>query len=160
VRVAYADPPYIGQAKKHYNSTEVDHLDLLRELSEYDGWALSCSSTTLKEILSLPTCPNNVRIGAWIKPFCSFKPNVNPAYAWEPVLFIPARNGTRDEDTKRDWVSSVITLKKGLVGVKPEIFCMWLFDLLGLEVEDEFYDLFPGTNAVTDAYKKWVNRFI
>ena len=161
MRVAYADPPYIGQAKKHYNNTEVDHLELLRNLnSDYDGWALSCSSPSLKEILTLPTCPDNVRIGAWVKPFCIYKPNVNPAYAWEPVLFIPARNGTRDEDTKRDWVSSVITLKKGLVGVKPETFSMWLFDILGLRDEDEFCDLFPGTGAVTKAYEKWRARFI
>lgn len=25
MRIAYADPPYIGQAKKHYGSEEVDH---------------------------------------------------------------------------------------------------------------------------------------
>lgn len=28
---AYADPPYPGQAKKHYGREEVDHAELERE---------------------------------------------------------------------------------------------------------------------------------
>jgi site-specific DNA-adenine methylase len=40
---AYADPPYVGQAKRHYNSEEVDHVALIQMLvSDFpDGWALS-----------------------------------------------------------------------------------------------------------------------
>ena len=33
MRFAYADPPYIGQAKKHYDCEEVDHWELTRRLS-------------------------------------------------------------------------------------------------------------------------------
>jgi hypothetical protein len=153
MRIAYADPPYIGQAKKHYNSEEVDHVTLIQSLQEYDGWALSLSSPTLKQVLNL--CPNNVRVGAWVKPFCSFKPNVNPAYAWEPVIFKPARSRGRNKPTVRDWVSKNITLKKGLVGAKPEGFSMWLFEILGAEPSDDFIDLFPGTGMVAAAWKKW-----
>ena len=155
MKIAYADPPYIGQAKKHYNSEEVDHQTLILELGTYDGWALSLSSTTLKEILMM--CPDNVRVGAWVKPFCSFKPNVNPAYAWEPVIFKPARARARGRDimTVRDWVSANITLKKGLSGVKPDSFSFWLFEILGAEPQDEFIDMFPGSGAVTRAWEKW-----
>ena len=32
-------------------------------------------------------CPSGVRIGALVKPFAVFKTGVNPAYAWEPVIF-------------------------------------------------------------------------
>ena len=152
MRVAYADPPYIGQAKKHYKSEEVDHVDLISQLVEYDGWALSLSTPTLKYILSL--CPDDVRVAAWVKPFCSFKPGVNPAYAWEPVIFSPARKGRRDIPTVRDWVSANITLKKGLSGAKPVDFCNWLFNLLGMEEGDEFVDMFPGTGIVSQCWNE------
>ena len=154
MRIAFADPPYIGQAKKHYNSEEVDHKALLGQLEVYDGWALSLSSPTLQEILAL--CPSGVRVGAWVKPFCSFKPNVNPAYAWEPVIFKPARDRGRNKLTVRDWVSANITLKRGLSGVKPDAFSFWLFEILGAEPTDEFIDIFPGTSSVSKAWDKWI----
>ena len=152
-QIVYADPPYIGQAKKHYKSEEVDHKALIAHLQTYDGWALSLNSPTLQEILSM--CPKDIRVGAWVKPFCSFKPNVNPAYAWEPVIFKPARARGRDRLTVRDWVSANITVKKGLSGVKPEAFSFWLFEILGAEPDDEFIDMFPGSGAVSRAWDKW-----
>ena len=156
MRIAYADPPYIGQAKKHYNSAEVDHKDLIRQLEAFDGWALSCSSPSLQYVLSI--CPDNIRVGSWVKPFCSFKPNVNPAYAWEPVIFKPARARGRNTLTVRDWISANITIKRGLSGAKPEAFCFWLFEILGMQPDDEFFDLFPGTRAVTISLDKWRNQ--
>ena len=159
MRFAYADPPYIGQAKKHYgndpNCAEVDHGALLTSLSEYDAWALSCSSTTLKQILGMPECPDDVRICAWVKPFCAFKKNVNPAYAWEPILVWGGRNLGSEVPTVTDWVSANITLKRGLSGVKPDKFCFWLFGFVGLTSEDEFIDLFPGSGAVGRAWEVW-----
>lgn len=161
MRIAYADPPYIGQARKHYGQdprcAEVDHKLLIQQLEEYDGWALSCSSPSLKEILSY--CPSKVRIGAWVKPFCSFKPNVNPAYAWEPVVFVPARGYHRKDLTVRDWMSHNITLKRGLCGVKPYDFSVWMFRILGADGKDDFHDLYPGSGAVTKAWASWKNSF-
>jgi len=154
MKIAYADPPYVGQAKRHYNEEEIDHVQLIGRLVHNfpDGWALSCSSSSLQYLLSL--CPDNVRVAAWVKPFASFKPNVNPAYAWEPVIFRGGRKKrSREEMTVRDWVAASITLKKGLVGVKPRVFSLWLFDLLGLEEGDEFVDLYPGSGAVTRAWE-------
>lgn len=155
IRVAYADPPYIGQAKKRYshdpNCAEVDHRKLIQHLETYDGWALSCSSPSLQEIIAL--CPPGIRVGAWVKPFCAFKANVNPAYAWEPVVFKPGRRRTRKQLTARDWVSANITLKKGLCGVKPNDFCYWLFDILGMQTGDTLVDLFPGSGAVSQAWE-------
>jgi hypothetical protein len=155
---AYADPPYIGQAKRRYGKEksyagEVDHAQLILSLADYDGWALSASSPSLPVVLGL--CPPGVRVGAWVKPFAIFKPGVNPAYAWEPVIFSGGRKRDRKEPTVRDWVSANITLKRGLCGVKPEAFCFWLFDLLGMTPHDEFVDLFPGTGAVAAAWEKW-----
>jgi hypothetical protein len=45
--------------------------------------------------------------------------------------------------------------KDHVIGRKPETFCFWLFDCLGLEAEDDFYDLFPGSGAVMQAWEKF-----
>lgn len=176
MRFAYADPPYIGQAKKHYGKEatyagEVDHSQLLISLASYHGWALSCSSPSLR--ILLPLVPVDARIAAWVKPFCAFKPGVNPAYAWEPVIYRTPRKREREEATVRDWtrvngeriqygrpeyadwVASNITLRRGLSGAKPEAFCFWMFDLLGLTDADSLDDLFPGSGAVTRALDSW-----
>ncbi|KKK62186.1 hypothetical protein LCGC14_3006850 [marine sediment metagenome] len=153
MRIAYADPPYVGQARKLYQSEEVDHKALIGQLEGYDGWALSASTPSLRYLL--PLCPEKVRVAAWVKPFCAFKPNVNPAYTWEPVLFVPARSGRRDIPTVKDHVSTSITLKKGLTGAKPTVFCYWLFSLLGMEQGDDFDDMFPGTGIVSRCWENW-----
>jgi hypothetical protein len=164
MRIAYVDPPYIGQAKRHYsddpNCAEVDHQELIdRMCADYsDGWALSLSSPTLRIIL--PMCPEDVRVGAWTKPFCSFKPGVNPAYAWEPVIFRGGRKRGREVDTVRDWISCPITTQKGVHGAKPDAFCFWLFDLMGMEAGDELIDLFPGSGAVGRAWARWRRSFL
>jgi hypothetical protein len=148
VRFAYADPPYPGQARRYPEKTEVDHRELIEMLCQDfpDGWALSTSSPALRDVLAM--CPGDVRVAAWVKPFAIFKPNVNPGYTWEPVIFRGGRKRDRYEPTVRDFLSCNITLKKGLVGAKPEAFCFWLFDLLGARPEDELVDLFPGTGIV------------
>ncbi len=153
--MAYADPPYVGQARAHYGEDEVDHEALIRRLiQDYPaGWALSASSPSLR--LLLPMCPEGIRVMAWIKPFCSWKPNVNPAYAWEPVIVWGGRKRTRFEDTVRDWVAENITIQRGLAGAKPVLFSFWLFEVLNLLPDDEFDDLFPGTGAVTKAWHAW-----
>ena len=170
MRIAYADPPYIGQAAKHYGKQpsyagEVDHEALIHRLiNEFpDGWALSCSSPSLR--LLLPRCPEDVRVAAWVKPFHIFKKGIRPAYAWEPVLFRGGRNKNHPPPPKggkattpKDWVSANITLKKNLVGVKPEAFCFWLFDLMGMTADDEWFDLFPGTGAVSTAWGVYRQR--
>jgi len=172
MKFAYADPPYIGQAKRHYSSdplcAEVDHRELLRTLfNDYSmGWALSASSPSLPTILKL--CAETTReldiqdfprVAVWCKSFCAFKRNVRPAYAWEPVLFwggrnpvngfradIPEKNG--QQTTPKDFIVESITLRKGLVGAKPLKVCHWILDLLNFKAEDEVVDLFPGTGVM------------
>lgn len=154
MKVAYADPPYIGCAHRYPEKQEVDHEQLISQLEDYDAWALSCSTPSLR--ILLPLCTPRARVGAWVKPFCAFKKGVNPAYAWEAVIFVPtARSGRGQVKTIRDWVSANITLQKGLVGAKPPEFCGWLFELLGMNSDDEFYDLFPGTGIVTSSWEIW-----
>jgi hypothetical protein len=95
--------------------------------------------------------PADVRVSAWVKPFVIFKSAVNPAYAWEPILWRGGRRPLRGSQHVRDWVSAALTPfpPDGGRGYKPEAVCWWLFQLLGLEPDDEFVDVFPGTGMVT-----------
>lgn len=157
MRLAYADPPYMGQAKLYkadHRAAEVNHPLLIAYLDTFDAWALSASSPSLRAIL--PMCPEDVRVMAWIKPFASFKPGVNPAYAWEPVIVRGGRKHARYDDTVRDWLSASITLQKGLTGAKPPTFAQWLFDVWNAQPGDEFTDVFPGTGIMRQA---WDTRF-
>ena len=162
MKAAYADPPYLGcgklYAQHHPDALDWDkpqkHRELIDQLSEkYDCWAMSLSSPSLQTIL--PMCPTDVRVMAWVKPFAVFKPNVGVAYAWEPVIVRGGRKRTRQQPTVRDWMSEVITLKKGLTGAKPVAFCWWLFDVLNLEPTDTLVDVFPGTGIVSKEWERF-----
>lgn len=165
MRYAYADPPYLGLCKvydhEHHGGGCWDdigtHQQLIDRLcSEFDGWALSLHTPTLRDIL--PLCPDDCRVAAWVKPFASFKPNVNPAFAWEPVIFCGSRKRERDETTVRDWLACNITLKRGFRGAKPEGFALWILDLLGVQEDDEIVDLFAGSGAVQRAWDAYRGR--
>ena len=173
MRIAYADPPYLGVAAKLYGDhpdaavydTVEGHRALIGSLADYDGWALSLSVPSLRHLL--PLCPEDARVAAWVKPFAAFKKGVNPAYTWEPVIFKSAR-GAKDRvlpeeggglTTVRDHLSCPITLKRGLTGAKPEAFCLWVFGLTGARPSDEFVDVFPGSEAVGRAWERYSMSF-
>lgn len=160
LRFAYADPPYLGCAMKLYGDPTYDdpqaHRVLLERLSDEfpDGWAYSLSSPTLHTLL--PMCPPDVRVSAWVKPFCVFKPNVNPAYAWEPVIWRGGRTKrSRKEDTIRDYHSEEITLRRGTPGAKPPGFVTWIVQLLGADVRkgDTITDIFHGSGAMLGVWR-------
>ena len=163
MRLAYADPPYPGCAhlyKDHADfAGEVDHEELLWRLNtEYDGWVLHTASTTLLQLA--PFISKEARLMAWVKPFAAFKRNVSVAYAWEPVIVKAARKPVvRGRVVMRDWVSEPITMKKGLTGAKPRNVARWAFEMLGAESTDTLDDLFPGTNAISDAWAEWQQEF-
>jgi hypothetical protein len=149
---------------KHYGDLHADaadcdtvewHAALIQRLRDEfpDGWALSLHAPSLKTMLNL--CPDDVRVCPWVKPFASYKKNVTRAWAWEPIIVRGGRPIPTTKPTVRDWVSEPIAMRKGFPGAKPAKVCFWLFDFLGLELEDEFVDLFPGSGAVSDAYEQW-----
>lgn len=169
-RVAYADPPYIGQSKKHYGehpdyAGEVNHVELVERLvSEYpDGWALSLSCRSLQDVLAL--CPADVRVCAWLKPWSNMLPGIRVQYAWEPVIVRGGRQGphVKGDPLLRDAATianpegfTFRTLPDGsVIGRKPRAFCWWLFEVMGLRPGDQLDDLFPGNGAVTDAWERW-----
>jgi hypothetical protein len=168
MKLAYADPPYLGCCKlyDHYHGDDgmcwddlETHAKLIEKLTnEYpDGWALSLTSVSLQKIL--PLCPPDVRVAAWVKSFCAFKKGVRPCYAWEPVIFRGGRNPAfgypckppekgGKQTTPKDFISCPITLKKGLTGAKPEAFCEWVLDLLNFQRGDILDDLYTGTGVM------------
>jgi hypothetical protein len=154
VKLAYADPVYVGMSHR-YDHPEAarwddpaNHVALMAELGEsYDGWALSCLSNSLRELL--PAAPERARVAAWSKPWCAFKANVRIAYTWEPVIFVPGRDRSGDgAPVGRDHLTTPIAMRTGLVGAKPPAFCRWVLDLLGYVEGDEFDDVFPGTGVM------------
>lgn len=155
MKVAYADPPYPGCAGYYKEKTEVDHAELIARMErDYDGWLLHTHVPALTTIL--PLCPKGARVMAWVKPFAAFKKNIPVAYAWEPVLVkAPRKPVVVGRAVMRDWIAASSTLQKGLVGAKPVDVCLWAFEVLGMEPDDELHDLYPGTGAVTDAWEMW-----
>lgn len=164
--MAYADPPYLGLAEKFYGhlhaeAAEYDkpetHQRLIERLcADFDGWAMSLHTPTLRTIL--PMCPPEARVAAWVKPFASFKPGVGVAYTWEPVIFWGGRKRPKEAGTVRDHIAENITLKRGFQGAKPDNVCFWIFEILGMQADDEFTDVFHGSGAVGRAWDKWRNR--
>ena len=162
MRVAYADPPYPGQAKRLYGkhpdyAGEVNHRELIDRLEREfpDGWALSTGSKMLQSVIAL--CPP-VRVLVWIKPDA---PPMGDGfhYGWEPVLL---RGCRRPSPVIRDWISAVTegyTFRprppEHVIGQKPQAFCRWLFSAMGLGLEDELIDLFPGSGAVGREWESW-----
>lgn len=165
MRIGYADPPYPGCAhmyKDHPDyAGEVDHAALVERLqSEFGGWVLHTSSVALPLVLPLVAGIEGVRVMAWVKSFAAFKRNVSVAYAWEPVIVKAARKPVvSGRCVMRDWVEHGITLKRGLVGAKPEKVCHWAFEMVGARPDDDLADLFPGTGAVSAAWTTWCRRF-
>ena len=170
MRFAYADPPYIGQAKKHYRkhpdfAGEVDHAALVdRLVSDYpDGWALSLSCKSLQHILAL--CPPCVRVMAWTKPMTPILPGIRLQYGWEPVILCGGRQGkhVKGDPMLRDYLAASpvgYTFRKRpdghVIGRKPDAFAAWVFRCLGAQQGDTLDDLFPGTGAISVAWARLV----
>ena len=166
VKIAYADPPYIGCAhlyKGHPDfAGEVDHAALIERLqSEFDGWVLHASATSHSMAILAPLVEKTgARWMTWVKGFAAFKRNVSVAYAWEPVIVKAARKPVVSKRlVMRDWIEHSITMKRGLTGAKPEKVCHWAFEMVGARPEDELHDLYPGTGAVTKAWQTWRGLF-
>lgn len=184
MRFAYADPPYLGTNAKRIYGPHHDaagdytrpetHQALIDRLSaEYpDGWALSLHEPSLRAILAM--CPDDVRVACWVKgsPSLPFKTPVQRH--WEPVIW---RGGRPYEGAARcgDWHytaqmpphenpnTSLQTdadkrWRVAKFGRKPRGFSFWMFDLLGARKGDELDDLFPGTGAVTAAWREFTGQ--
>ena len=152
-RLAYADPPYPGQAARYGRRSEVNLPLLVAYLDEFDGWALSTSTPALREIWNLAP---HARCAAWTKTYAK-NTWTRVRYSWEPVLFVTDRVKHEPGQISRVWDSIVATPTRTFSevpgrcgGRKPYEFVHWMLDLLAYEEgEDELVDIFPGSGAVT-----------
>jgi len=155
---AYADPPYPGKAHYYPEQTEVDHVSLLETLQKTypDGWALSTSSAALRDIL--PLCPPGVRVCAWFKGPRPTKSR-RALMSWEPVIVCGGR--PLPVTVVCDVADGLIARGRfrafpgAMVGMKPPVFAEWLFKILGAAPGDRFDDLFPGSGAISLAWRRY-----
>jgi hypothetical protein len=146
-----------GLSSKYYRhessfAGEVDHADLIRRLvRDYpDGWALSTSTRSLRDVL--PLCPPDTRVCAWVKPIGVPPATMGLHSTWEPVV---VAGGRQRQPGVRDWLRAMPARGGGVLpGRKPIAFCAWLFDALGMSPGDSLDDLFPGTGVVTRAWRE------
>lgn len=161
MKFAYADPPYYRQGKRLYGDhpeaaiwdTKQAHIDLVERLNnDYpDGWALSCNPADLHWLL--PHAPE-ARVCAWAKTFHQIRPLCSVQYAWEPVIVNGGRKIQKRKPMIRDWMACARSMRKGLVGAKPDAFNKWVLDLLGYKFGDIVDDLYPGTGGLAQAIER------
>ena len=161
MKFASADPPYYRQGKRLYGDhpeaaiwdTKQAHIDLVERLnSDYpDGWALSCNPADLHWLL--PHAPE-ARVCAWAKTFHQIRPLCSVQYAWEPVILNGGRKIPKRKPMIRDWMACARSMRKGLVGAKPDAFNEWVLDLLGYQSGDIVDDLYPGTGGLAQAIER------
>jgi hypothetical protein len=159
MRFAYADPPYPGKAGYYVERQEVDHASLVDQLTrEYpDGWALSTSAEALRDVLLL--CPSEVRVCAWTRVVRRTRSS-RALSAWEPLLVAGGRplrvdvvQGLEDALVYRGRFRA---FPGALVGMKPPQFAEWMFRQLGASPGDRLDDVFPGSGAVSEAWRRHV----
>jgi hypothetical protein len=164
MRFAFADPPYPGKARRYYSCAEVDHAELIERLcSDYqDGWVLSTDSLSLRAVLGM--CPDDCRVGAWLKPgsMPSFGSTGKPFCSWEPVIF---RGGRARRRSVADSVCCATDAGRGFgrdrlnfTGAKPFLFCRWVVGLLGARGGDTIDDLFSGTGRCSGFFTKILSQ--
>lgn len=166
LRLAYADPPYPGEARLYRGrpdyAGEVDHVNLVTMLQRFDGWALSTSARALPVVLAICQARGGlgVRVAAWVR---GARPGRSqaPRSSWEPVLYLPARSVASDAWT----VDSLYCLARPrltdpgrCLGMKPAGFAYWLFNLLGALPGDHLSDLYPGSGGIGRAWSRYVSR--
>lgn len=168
LRLAYADPPYPGLARRCYEghpdyAGEVDHEELVAGLVRDfpDGWALSTSVDALVPVLRL--CPPAARVAVWVRgerPAAAW----TPLHAWEPVIYTGGRAKLSAGAARRVDVlfgspgPGRLADPRRVVGAKPAAFCRWLFELLGAAPGDELVDLYPGSGGVARAWEVFGSR--
>ena len=178
MRFAYADPPYPGMARRCYGdhpeyAGEVDHRHLLDRLEgDYpDGWALSTSPKTLFDVAGYLAERElqwwvDYRVGVWTRPAQNAKAR-RAVSAWEPVIFRGGRERPDGAPKLLDWIhaaqprewptSGAGRVTGRVTGIKPSAFSVWVFRSLGALPIDELDDVYPGSGAVGEAWRRYVS---
>jgi hypothetical protein len=176
MKLAIADPPYLGRAVLFYGEhdrnmgsgsinpisradTHPDaavwddpfaHKQMVSELMrDYDGWAIAMVPDSLRHYLQW--VPERTRVAVWHDPQV-MPSGQHPRRRWEPVLVCVPEGRRRIIDVKGPHVGDVLTAphgSSGFAGAKPEAWTRWVLDMLGYDDEqDTVTDLFAGSGAV------------
>lgn len=176
MRLAIADPPYLGRSTRWYGDGRghaagrgradhhadavlwddpQTHRDLMHKLvREYDGWALAGNLDSLGIYLrSAELLGVAVHVGVWHRGN-AIPSGARVATQWEPVLFaVPESRAAHGAGLAvSDVLSAGIDNRAGFVGSKPPRWTRWVLDVLGYDpAADMLDDLFPGSGAVAAA---------
>jgi hypothetical protein len=159
MRFAYADPPYPGCAMYYPEKREVDHVRLIRRLQLHytDGWALSTNQEGVRTLW--PLIPE-ARLCVWVKA----PPNVKTFRAqvsWEGLFVMGGR--PQDASVATDLLDSLVYAGRhrafpgAMIGMKPPAFAEWMFRQLGATAGDTLDDLFPGSGAIGEAWRRFTD---
>jgi Homeodomain-like domain len=173
MRLAIADPPYLGRARRWYGpdgrghgagrgradehpdagvwDVPQAHRALVVELeANFDGWAIAMTPGALATYM--PIAPERTRLAIWTRG------NAIPTGSrvrglWEPVLVrLPDERTAHATGPAVDDVLNAGITPGGFAGRKPEQWTHWVLALLGyVPGEDEVVDVFPGSGSVADA---------
>lgn len=176
MRLAIADPPYLGRAEMWYGSGKIDaliqhgrinrpfkpdihpeaarwddpatHREMVADLIDrFDGWAIALLPTNLHDYLQW--VPRNTRIAVWHDPRV-MPTGSHPRRRWEVVLVSVPPGRRRVVDVPNP-VGDVFTCPHGsrFAGAKPAGWTRWVLDMLGYDQDtDTVTDLFRGSGAV------------
>lgn len=174
MRLAIADPPYLGRAVRWYGGgrghfktdgvladvhpdaaewdTPERHQQLVRDLCEqFDGWAVAGAPDTLATYLAV--APPDARVLVWNR--ANAMPDGARVKAdWEFVLAqIPeSRRGRSSGLATADVLTLGVAYSSGFVGSKPDGWTRWVLAVLGYDpATDTVDDLFPGSGRVAAA---------
>lgn len=173
MRLAIADPPYLGRANRWYGSgrghrggigraaaheaasdwdNPATHQALIAHLeANYDGWAIAASADPASTSLYESALPAGVRRCVWVK-LNAIPSGSRVANKWEPVYVkIPdGRSAHRTGAAVNDVLVAGISYRHNFVGSKPYPWTHWVLDMLGYQDDvDELHDLFAGSGAVS-----------
>lgn len=177
MRLAIADPPYLGRADRWYGSgrghrgglgraaaheaaaewdSPATHQALVERLeAEYEGWVIAAAADSISTYLKV--CRPDVRLMIWNKGN-AIPSGARVANQFE-VVFAKIPVSRRGRSAGRS-VSDVLTVgnsyRHNFVGSKPYAWTHWVLDVLGYREGDTVHDLFAGSGAVTLAQELYV----
>lgn len=162
--LVYADPPYAGCRFKYARRNgsrqwgRNARADFMRELIARMEWlrrkdGICAVSMAVPELGLLPLFPSGWRVLVWAKPFAVFRPNVWPAYSWEPIVAwgkFPGRVEQLESKTPHDWFqcSPRVPSKTNHETPKPEEFAERVINLTLGPRRGPVLELFCGTSPV------------
>lgn len=180
MRLAIADPPYLGRAALWYGGkgrskqgtagraagrgdlaaefhpdaarwdNPQTHMDLMDQLSS--GYDGWAMAASAKTLATLaPGIPEQARIAVW-HVTNAIPDGARVHHRWEAVIVKrPRSRRARATGMPVDDVLCAPHPMRGFVGTKPAVWTRWVLDMLGYQLGDVVEDVFPGSGAVQAA---------